>query len=252
MRHTLRHRTAFTLVELLVVIGVIVILVSLILAGVARSRGVAVRVACAATLRQYAAAQQVYLNDYDDWYVPVKWGFNPSPDPPWPPPPAGLEPPTIEHANWTRNAGFRRALGVKTLNQSRVPYGLVCSRAPLAISGANKNGYELARSYGYNSTGLKWFAGPTIYYTGFKRKEVRKPATKLMFVDATSAAVSQSGSEKFETLGEVYGPPNPDSQTGITAYRHERGANVAFFDGHVEWLPKRQIIDNAGLWSAKK
>ena len=149
--------------------------------------------------------------------MPVKWGFNETPDPPWPPPPAGLAPPTIAHASWTRNAGFRRALGLKTLYQSRVPYGLVCRQAPLAISGANKQGCEPARSYGYNSTGLKWFDGPTIYYTGFKRKDVRKPSTKLMFVDATSAAVGQGGSEKYEAMGEVYGPPNPASQTGITA-----------------------------------
>ncbi len=144
------------------------------------------------------------------------------------------------------------ALGVKTLNQTRVPYGLICRRAVLSLNGANKSGYEPARSYGYNSTGLGWFKNPTIYYTGYKRKQVRKPALKLMFVDATSGAVSESGSEKYETMGEVYGPPNPASQTGITAYRHERGANVAFFDGHVEWLHKKQIIKNDGLWGALK
>src|SRR5688572_26866889 len=129
MRHLKvgRRKSAFTLVELLVVLGVIVVLISLMLATVARARSTAYRVACAATLRQYATAQQIYLNDYDDWYVPVKWGFDTSPTPPWPPPPAGLEPPTISHANWTRNAGFRRAVGLKTLNQSRVPYGWICA-----------------------------------------------------------------------------------------------------------------------------
>ena len=249
---TTRARRAFTLVELLVVIGIVAVLVAVILAATARARRTAVRVACAATLRQYAAAQQMYLNEYRDWYVPVKWGFNTTPDPPWPPPPAGLPAPTIPHASWPRNVGFRRALGLKTINQSRVPYGLVCRSAVLSIDGANKSGYEPARSYGYNSTGLKWHDGPTIYYTGFKRKQVRRPALKLMFVDATSAAVSGGGSEKYETLGEVYGPPTPTSQTGITAYRHERGANVAFFDGHVEWLHKKQIIKNDALWAAKK
>ena len=66
MSHTRRQRNGFTLVEILVVIGIVVILISLILAAVARSRSVAVRVACAATLRQYAAAQRMYLNEYAD------------------------------------------------------------------------------------------------------------------------------------------------------------------------------------------
>lgn len=238
---------AFTMAELLVVVGVIVLLMAVLLPAVGRARRAAARVACAAALRQYALANQMYVQEYRDRYVPAKWGFNPNPTPPWPPPPAGLPAPTVPHQSWVGNMGYRRYLGLKA-SGSRAPYGLVCPRAVLAHNGANRNGYEIARSYGYNTTGLSWYAGPTVYYTGFRRAEVRSPATKLMFVDATDGTVSQAGSSRYETLGEDWGPPVPVPRTNITAYRHEKGANVVFWDGHAEWLPKGNVINNSRLW----
>jgi prepilin-type processing-associated H-X9-DG protein/prepilin-type N-terminal cleavage/methylation domain-containing protein len=246
-----RRHTAFTLVELLVVIGIIAVLLALLLASLSRARAVAVRVACSAALRQYAVANQMYLNEFNGWYLPVKWGFNPNPQPPWNPPPAGLAPPTIETLHWVKNPALRRTMRLK-LNQTRVPYGLICPRAPLAIAGANKDGYEVARSYGYNSTGIGWYSNPTIYYTGLKLRQVHSPSTKLMFADATDWTINISASNRYDTLGEVWGPPVPVVQTGITAYRHERGANIAFFDGHVEWRHKKQIINNDPLWKIMK
>lgn len=244
-------RRAFTLAELLVVIGVIAIVVGLLLPVVTRARGAAARVACAAALRQYAMANQMYLSDYRDWYLPVKWGFNPNPKPPAKPPPAGLPLPTIAHQTYLNNPAFRGYLGLrgKGTSSSRVPWGLVCPRAVLAINGATKAGYPLARSYGYNSTGLSWYAGPTIYYTGWKRRQVRSPATKLMFADATDWVVSLGGSGKWDLYGEDHGP---SPRNGITAYRHERGANVVFFDGHGEWVRKRDVIGKAALWRVGK
>ena len=38
-----------------------------------------------------------------DWYLPVKWGFNPSPAPPWPGPPPGLPTPTIAQQGWQQS-----------------------------------------------------------------------------------------------------------------------------------------------------
>lgn len=241
------RRNAFTLIELLVVIGIISILVGLLLAALHRARNTGYRIACMSALRQYAAANQMYLNEFDDWYMPIKWGFNPNPLPPWPPPPPGLPAPTIATQSWPSNAAFRRNLGER-LTHSRVPYGLICPKAVLAMQSATKQGYEVPRSYGYNSTGLGWYDGPTIYYTGFKRRQVRSPALKLMFVDATDHAVNYSASDRYLRFGEVYGPPDPMPRTGITAYRHERGANVMYFDGHAEWLAREKIVLNKQLW----
>ena len=59
-----------------------------------------------------------------------------------------------------------------------------------------------------------------------------------------------AGSARYETPGEVYGPPDPVVKTGMTAYRHQRGANVVYFDAHGEWVGKEKIKFNRPLWYA--
>ena len=61
-----RARAAFTLVELLVVIGIIAILVSLLLPALARTREAANRTACLSNLRQVGAMLALYAHAYHD------------------------------------------------------------------------------------------------------------------------------------------------------------------------------------------
>ena len=57
------HRPAFTLIELMVVMGIIIVLASLILATIARTRNDAQQVRCLANLRSIATAFQLYSAD---------------------------------------------------------------------------------------------------------------------------------------------------------------------------------------------
>src|SRR5262245_36564829 len=63
-----RHRSfAFTLVELLVVIGVAAVLIGLLLPALAKARDAAMRVTCSSHLRQWTAATLTYAHQENGW-----------------------------------------------------------------------------------------------------------------------------------------------------------------------------------------
>jgi prepilin-type N-terminal cleavage/methylation domain-containing protein/prepilin-type processing-associated H-X9-DG protein len=63
----------FTLVELLIVIGIIAILLSVLLPVVSRARETAATVKCASNLRAIGAGFAAYLNEYDDVFPPSNY-----------------------------------------------------------------------------------------------------------------------------------------------------------------------------------
>jgi prepilin-type N-terminal cleavage/methylation domain-containing protein/prepilin-type processing-associated H-X9-DG protein len=71
-----RRRLGFTLVEMLVVIGIIAMLVSLLLPAlsVARSRALAVK--CQSNLQQNFYMMSLYAHDADGWLFPIGLGAN--------------------------------------------------------------------------------------------------------------------------------------------------------------------------------
>ena len=72
----MRRRSAFTLVELLVVIGIIALLIGILLPALNRARASSRQLKCLSNLRQIGLVDQVYQNEWKGWHMPGYYGWS--------------------------------------------------------------------------------------------------------------------------------------------------------------------------------
>jgi len=255
------RRHAFTLVELLVVIGIIALLISILLPTLSKARDSAKTLQCLAVLKNWGNAQQMYAAESKGWAVP---DFQDSK------PPGGSGPTTSTRTFWTQNPGFRRALGIPPFDLSnannltdRFPMGVLCPFANRPENSVTINGGQVAYSYGYNEDGMaQW--GPmsdsaTNYYAGAYRGErlgkVKRAADKIMFLDAMDFQVASSKSNHYNNpMFPGFDEWRPAGNNNYVAYRHSKKSdkiNVLFWDCHAETMLRWDIATAPDLTKAE-
>lgn len=257
-----RLRQGFTLVELLVVIGILTVLVALLLPALSKVRKHALEVKCAANLRSIGQALTMYTQHHGYYpggfiYTPPSGGYAL-----WPvrlrtfmggEQGAFYCPAADERSEWTRDGPS--------------PFGRATTHMPGFGYEAGEPLLDWERShfsYGYNVWGNGDVNASTYIQKGLgtgvlnrsipvaprdrdrfrelRASRVKNPARMIAIADSTPDGVCD-----FMIL-----PHDTDSQNIARKPRwvssvHRGGANVLFCDGHVEWQLQADLIIHSNV-----
>lgn len=209
----------FTLVELLIVISVIAILASLLLPALKNAKEKAKGVVCLSQLKQMGFANQMYADVSDDYCVPPgNW-------------------------SWKRcvfyNSLFLQLLGNKKAyhhgtNWSHIYWkrDMLCPSVNLIKHPTEDDYYLAPASWGINVNSMH-----PKYYATYRdaAKLPGKLASRIFFLDHVSLEAYRSTADPSRyRIYQEYGGHSNDASDGQkrVAYRHNKLANVLFFDGH--------------------
>jgi prepilin-type processing-associated H-X9-DG protein/prepilin-type N-terminal cleavage/methylation domain-containing protein len=219
----------FTLVELLVVIGIIALLVAMLLPALNKARKVANATACMSNLRQLGTALHMYANDNKDQLV--CWGY-------WTLNPDGTQK-DLHYWQWVL-LGY---LGKQRVSNYGIDYlgpaSSVVTETKVFICPSTTFNWTAAGPYG-DFTYMD-FAVPKCGYglnaslndgvngtygkAAKKRKDVKRPYNFLVITDARYVWVGETWADwRYETWAY-----------GAAGWRHSDGVNVLLLDGHVEY-----------------
>jgi prepilin-type processing-associated H-X9-DG protein/prepilin-type N-terminal cleavage/methylation domain-containing protein len=220
---------AFSLVELLVVIGIIAVLIALLMPMLANARVAARTVACQSNMRQLGQALMMYANLNNGWLIPVReepsavggvvgFGTLLPPSERWPVKVFKITPPANEAA-------------ADPFDQDPAAYCPPVLTCPADERPAMGHTYALN-----NPVAVNHCKQGDHNFAGLSNSEV------IIAI------------EKTTTANDYYFEPNNNDTQKLARFRHglRRGANYLYFDGHVELrLPDDQLWTQLDPWTRR-
>ena len=228
----MRQSRAFTLVELLVVIGIIALLTGLLVSATSSARAAAASVHCLSNLRQMATAATDYASRNRGSYPPAQWS-----DP--------ADPATLRGWDFTKRGGA--VLGPGFLWD---PQPVTAAHQCPSFDGRAQSAGDPFTGYNYNTSYIGRGAGELVPSPA-RMGQVKRPSATLLFGDgqwllgANKYMRSPRPSPSEDRV--VYAEGTTTRAAGTQGFRHRGATNAAFCDGHAESLRERTDGGNANV-----
>jgi len=236
------RRSAFTLLELLIVIAVVLILAGLTLSGTARAKMAAQRVTCINNLKQWGCAAHLHAQDHED-ELPREAAVD------------GINSWEMSGASTNRDVWYNALAEIAGIpgmvdyaqtpssQQGFYSAGKIfhCPRARFSDVAATYPNFSLAM----NSKLMRDFEGAAVPVAtaplsrDWRRKlaEIKEPARTALFLDN-----GIPGEERLCAFQSVYTGAPKASASEFTG-RHGYGGNILFADGHVITMAGKDVVD---------
>ncbi len=223
------HRRAFTLVELLVVIGIIAVLIGVLLPTLSNARESANRTKCLSNMRQIVIAFTMYLNDNDGRF---------------PRPAQAGKPLREDWVHFQRNQDPENGAIAKYVSRPlnhavfRCPTDDIDSHRAIIYSGVP---VVYRYSYTVNEAICRIESnGPTL-----RIGQIRNASEKILIVDESSNTIDD-GCWAWQVsmgLGANVVSNRHDRKVEKPDDRNFGRGNVAFVDGHVSYIARNESFD---------
>ena len=230
MKHGLRDRNSFTLIELLMVIAIISIMAAMLLPALKNAREAAKRSACTLNLKQLGQALLMYAHDYDGFF-PCEYSVDASVRQSYP-----------DVALWAGDSSFTTGFC-----PNYIPFFKPIAGAkycpPVFYCPSNRNVWYDGNSWFSDQYGCSLrFYSTYMYFahlrddwpgyvpTGGGPTREDSPATMVLMQDTWAEPIRANGWYQNHIKENL------------------QGVNCLFVDGHVEWIPGSKLTGPLGAY----